>query len=192
MWPLGEVANTAPGATVAVNVEVPVACQADPGGGNQGLPQYHTLLISIPGGGNKQIGGLHLTFQCGMSTTPFFTPKPQPVYRPDPLDALVPHVQLPASVKAGDTLIYEVELVNPGNHSVALSPCPVYLEWSGIPTKFEYRLNCRSVHAIPAHGRVRYQMEMAIPGSAALASVQVLWQLFGPSCPIGRGQVQVR
>ncbi|HXY45718.1 MAG TPA: hypothetical protein VEH29_16145 [Acidimicrobiales bacterium] len=192
MWPLGEIANTAPGGIVAVIINVPVACPADPGGGNIGLPVYHRLRISIPGGGNKKIGSLHLMFQCGMSTTPFFTPKPQPTYPPDPLVALIPHLQLPASVRAGTTLLYQVELVNPESRPVALSPCPVYLEWSDFPTKLAYRLNCRNTHPIAAHGQVRYQMEIAIPVSAPLGPAQVWWSLFGPSTHIGRGQVQVR
>ncbi|MHB8457588.1 MAG: hypothetical protein ACYDBS_07875 [Acidimicrobiales bacterium] len=188
----GEVANTPPGGTVMALVYIPAICQADPTGGNQGLPIYHSVMVSYATGGSKRIGGLHVSFPCGMATTPFYTPRPQPEYLPDPLAVLVPHLRLPSTVMPGTTLIYQVDLENPTSRRVGLSPCPSYLEHSSIPTKFEYRLNCSKVHAIPAHGHVTYEMEMAIPATAQPGEAEVLWSLIGFSTRTGRGQVQVR
>jgi hypothetical protein len=188
----GEIVNIPPGGSVMMQVHAPVACNADPGGGNQGLPVYSTLAIYIPGGAPKVQDGLHLTFQCGMSNTPFWSGKPPPVYPANPLVDLVPQLQLPTTVKAGSTLDYRVVLSNPENRPVELSPCPVYLEYSSIPrTKLTYRLNCGTVHAIPAHGREVYQMEMALPASASPGQTEVWWTLFGVSTPIAKGQFQV-
>ncbi len=192
MAPDSEIANTDPGKLVSVWIDIPVICAADPGGGNQGLPGYNHLLISFPGGGSKLIAVRSVTMACGMGVTPFFTGKPPPVYPPDPLVHLVSRLRLPAAVKPGTILRYQVELFNPGSRAVPLSPCPGYIEHSYIPTKLEYELNCRSVHAIPAHGEVTYDMEMAIPDSASAGSAEVFWGLLVCCMPQARGVVHVR
>lgn len=188
----GEVANTAPGATVDVEVDVPATCRADPGGSNKGWATYHDLTVTFPSGSTKSISGVNLSFPCGMFTTPFFTVKPPLRYPPYYLGALAPHLVLPESVRAGSTLTYEVDLVNLSKRSVALTPCPAYLEHSAAPTKFEYALNCRGVHAISAHGQVRYQMKMVIPLNSPHGRLEVWWELVGPSDRSGRGYVQLK
>jgi hypothetical protein len=187
----GEVADTAPGQEVTFFVDVPEICPADTGGFENGLARYHSLDIVLPGGGRKVLKGLSLTFQCGMSTTPFFTSKPAPSSPPDLLAHLVPRLLLPETVRAGSTLVYQVELSNPTNKVVPLSPCPGYLEHSSIPTKLEYGLNCLTVRSIPARGEVRYEMDMAIPASAPPGAATVFWSLDTPIDQIGQGQVLV-
>ena len=150
------------------------------------------LAISILGGITKKVGGLSLSFPCGMSATPLFVGKPQPTYPANPLVGLVPYLRLPATIKAGSTLHFEVDLSNPGDRPVVLSPCPVYLEHSDIPTKLLYRLDCRTVRSIPAHGQVRYEMEMAIPDAAPLGPAEVFWGLVGASTTTAQGQVLVQ
>jgi hypothetical protein len=186
-----ETADTAAGATVEVQLDAPVACVTDPGGANSGFAKYHNLTISIPRGGKKTVAGLNLTFQCGLFTTPFFTPKPAPTYPANPLAGLVPRLQLPATVQAGTTLHYVVDLVNPGNRRVRLSPCPAYIENSRVETKLEYRLNCQNGRSIPAHGQVRFEMEMAIPAMTTFGTMSVRWTLFGASSRFGDGHVRV-
>jgi uncharacterized protein DUF4232 len=187
-----ETADTAPGGTAVVRVDVPIYCKANPTGAMGRALPYHSLVISIPGGGAKKVGGLRLSFPCGMSTTPFYTPKPGPTYPPDLLATLVPRLRLPATVRPGTVLDYEVDLFNPGDRPVALSPCPAYLEHSDVPTKLLYRLDCRSVHFIPAHGEVSYEMEMAIPADASTGPMGLWWTFFGPSTRTAHGQVVVR
>lgn len=187
----GEVTDTAPGATVELEIDIPAACPAYPGGASAALPEYQGVTISISGGISKVVHKPHLTFPCGMATTPFFTPTPAPTYSKNPLVGLIPRLRLPATVKAGTTLSYVVALTNPGSQPVALSPCPAYLENSSIPTKLVYRLNCQSVRTIPAHGQVTYQMEMAIPNTAPSGMTKVGWILFGASTLMGHGQVRV-
>ena len=177
---------------MVVRVDVPIYCKANPTGAIGRAMPYHSLVISIPGGGAKKVGGLRLSFPCGMSTTPFYTPKPGPTYPPDLLATLVPRLRLPATVRPGTTLDYEVDLYNPGDRPVALSPCPAYLEHSNVPTKLLYRLDCRSVHFIPAHGEVSYEMEMAIPADASTGPMGLWWTFFGPSTRTAHGQVVVR
>jgi hypothetical protein len=186
-----ETADTAAGATLEVQLDAPVACATDPGGANSGFPTYHNLTISSPSGGTKTVAGLHLTFQCGLFTTPFFTPKPAPTYPANPLVGLVPRLQLPATVQAGTTLHYVVDLVNPGDRRVRLSPCPAYLENSSLATKLEYRLNCQSGRSIPAHGQMRFEMEMSVPAMAPFGTMNVRWTLFGASMRTALGHVRV-
>jgi hypothetical protein len=192
MPPDDEIADTAPGGTVVVRVDVPTYCKANPTGAIGRAMPYHSLVIPIPGGGAKKVGGLRLSFPCGMSTTPFYTPKPGPTYPPDLLASLVPRLRLPATVRRGTTLDYEVDLYNPGDRPVALSPCPAYLEHSDVPTKLLYRLDCRSVHSVPAHGEVRYAMEMAIPADAPVGPMGMWWTFFGPSTRSTHGQALVQ
>jgi hypothetical protein len=186
-----EVADTPPGGLVVDQVDVPGICPTDPGGGDRSDPAYRTLVISLPRSPGRKVAVDGLRFPCGMSSTPFFTLKAQPTYAPDPLVSLVPRLVLPVSVKSGTTLGYEVELSNPGDRAVALSPCPVYIESSDVPTKLEYRLNCALVHSIPARSVVRYAMEMAIPRSAEGGRARLFWALVDFSVPVGHGQVQV-
>jgi hypothetical protein len=186
-----EVANTGPHGLLLVRVDIPVVCQSDQGGNDNGLPVYHSVAISYATVGRKTFTGFQLRFPCGMAATPFYTPKPSPTDAPDPLDALLPRLQLPTTVRAGGLLTYQVELTNPGNRSVALSPCPVYIEHSSIPTKLEYRLNCSTVDAIPAHGSVHYEIKMAIPASAPTGRTELFWSLFGPSTKTASAEVLV-
>jgi hypothetical protein len=187
----GEVTDTAPGATVELEIDIPASCQTYPGDTSAALPEYQGLSISMPSGMSKIVHKPHLTLPCGMATTPFFTPTPAPTYPQNPLVGLVPRLRLPATVRAGATLFYVVALTNPASKSVVLSPCPAYLENSSIPTKLVYRLNCHSVRTIPAHGQVTYQMEMAVPTTAPSGMTKVGWILFGASTFVGHGQVRV-
>jgi hypothetical protein len=191
--PYGEKADTPAGGIVFVQVDVPSSgCPADPTGSDRGYPVYHSLIITLPGGVMRQVSAFSFRFPCGMSATPFFMPTPQQSYPVNRVAALVPQLRLPAAVKAGTTLHFEVDLSNPGNRSVALSPCPVYIEASGPAIKLEYRLNCRSVRTIAGHARVRYAMEMAIPRSAQAGEARIYWGLVAATAPSCHGELVVR
>jgi hypothetical protein len=186
-----EVANTPGGGFVSVDVSVPVACASNPGGGDQGFPTYHRLIITLPGGGARTIGALNLTFPCGMAVTPFFRPKPAVKYAPYWIKYFQPDVSLPPSVKAGGLLDYQVRLTNPLNRPVSLSLCPAYLEHSSTNVKLEYRLNCAFVHTILAHSFSLYQMKMAIPATTPSGPMTVFWGLIGPGTISAHATVDV-
>jgi hypothetical protein len=187
----GEVADTPAGATVYSDVSVPVICATDPGGSEAGLPAYHSLVVTLPGGHTWTISGLKLYFPCGLQVTPFIMPTPPVRYPPYWLQYLVPRVSLPNSVKAGGTLAYEITLKNPLNRPVSLSPCPLYIEHS-TNLKLEYQLNCSIVRTIPAHGYFIYRMKMAIPGSTPPGPLTVYWSVIGPNTIQSRATVNVR
>jgi len=187
----GEITDTAPGGTVLIWIHAPEACPAYPGGVPSSSPEYQDVTISVPSGGSFTVTNLHLPGACGLSTTPFFTMTPQPTYPNNPLVELVPRLRLPATVEAGTTLTYSVTLTNSTDRNITLSPCPAYLENSTLPTKFEYRLNCSTVRAIPARGHITYQMEMALPQSAQSGGARIGWTLFGASTISAHGEVRV-
>ncbi len=159
----GEIADTPVGGIVSVDVSAPIMCAADPGGNEEGLPVYHGLVLTLPGGTERTVSGLNLSLPCGVAVTPFSRPKPSPSYAPYWLASLRPRIVLPSTVKVGSTLVYEVTLRNPLSRPVSLSPCPAYIEHSSSDIKLEYQFNCSSVHAIAAHASVVYQMRMAVP-----------------------------
>lgn len=187
-----QAAYALPGGSVWLSVDAPLTCARDPGGAGRELPSYHRLVVSLPEGGRLEVGGVDLRFPCGMSTTPFYARVPPPPSVPDPLAELVPHLGLPPTTPDPGTLHYEVTLSNPGSRAVELSPCPTYIEFSSLPTKFLYRLNCSRVRSIPGRGQVTYRMEMTLPALAGLGSIRVGWTLLGPGTRSAGGRVQLR
>jgi hypothetical protein len=188
----GEIADTPVGGIVSVDVSALIMCPADPGGNEQGLPVYHGLVLTLPGGTERTVSGLNLSLPCGLAVTPFSMPKPSPTYPPYRLASLRPRIALPSTVKAGGTLVYEVTLRNPLSRPVSLSPCPAYIEHSSSDIKLEYQFNCSSVHAIAAHASVVYQMKMAVPDSTPTGAMTVYWSVIGPNTTESRATVDVR
>ncbi len=172
----GQDADTTPGKPVFLFVGVSAACAIP----CQNPTIYNTLDIYYPMGGELVVHGLNLDSYCGMATTPFYSVKPGPQYPNPPTTNLVPTLKLPATVKAGTTLTYEVDISNPQSNPAELSPCPIYMEYSSFKTKLLYHLNCSAVHSIAPYGTVRYQMKMAIPASAPLGEASIYWVFFGP------------
>lgn len=183
----GQEADTPPGGVVFLFVGVSAACSTT----GQNPTIYNTLDIYYPLGGELVVHGLSLDNYCGMATTPFYSVKPGPQYPNPPTINLVPTLKLPATVKAGTTLTYEVDISNPRGKPAELLPCPIYMEYSSFRTSFLYHLNCSSVHSIAPHGEVRYQMKMAIPASAPLGEASIHWVFFGPG-NVGNGQIRIQ
>jgi hypothetical protein len=89
--------------------------------------------------------------------------------------SLVPLLDVPASVAAGSTLDYVVDLTNPTQKAVALDPCPVYGE-SLETVEAVYLLNCGGV-SVPAGGSVRFEMHLALPISTPRGPGLVQWAM---------------
>ncbi len=187
MLSFGERSDTAPGKTVFLFVEASAAC----GRPGQYPTIYSTLDVSYPMGGELVLKDLKLPEYCGIAVSPFYSLKPSPQYPTPPTQYLIPHLVLPASVKAGTTLTYEVDVSNPLDKAVELSPCPIYMEYSSFRSKFLYRLNCSSVRSILPHGLVRYQMRMPIPANAPVGNASVSWVFFGPGT-VANGQLVIK
>ena len=183
----GQVANTPAGKSVYLYVSAPAACATV----DQTPKIYSTLFINYPMGGKLVIGNLRLPSYCGIGVSPFFMPKPGPQYPTPPTIGLIPTLKLPATVKAGTTLVYEVDLYNPAHSTVRLAPCPVYMEYSSFSNGQLYHLNCSSVSSIPPGGKLRYQMKFFIPKSTPATEASIHWSFFGPA-NVGNGHLLVQ
>jgi hypothetical protein len=98
---------------------------------------------------------LHAQAATDLSAKPPYCPRPPPAAA--------------GQRQGGTTLVFQVDLVNPENRPVALSPCPVYVESSDIPTELEHRLNCLSVRSVPATARcaTRWRWQYGSPPCSA-------------------------
>jgi hypothetical protein len=132
-------------------------------------------------GGGEQTVDYRVDVLCGLNVQQFVVGDPEAVYPPSPFAPLADlqiDVMLPPSVPRGSTLHYVVALTNPTDHDISLDPCPSYIE-DGIGAKEQHLLNCSVVQSIPAHGTVRFAMEMAIPDSANEGSGLMYWDFIG-------------
>jgi hypothetical protein len=132
-------------------------------------------------------------------------PRPTPLPTPTPLP-LRATIAAPASVRAGEMLVYEVTITNVSATAVVLEPCPFYLEWlggrvvgrttppPGLPSgkawdamktyagaaKESYSLNCTAVREIGPGGRIAFEMRLRVPVDA-LGNDTLRWSIAGPS-----------
>lgn len=150
-----------------------------------GPPLYDHITVTLPGGGTfaqslsgiPGVNGLPTTgieVGCGVTVTELYVPPVQPTYPTDPLVGLTASVQMPPSVRVGQTVAYVVTLSNSTSTALVLNPCRGYYQLLD-STKTEssfYQLNCDAAHPIPAYGRESFVMRMqsypAEPGSHSL------------------------
>jgi hypothetical protein len=87
-------------------------------------------------------------------------------------------IHLPASVRRGSTLAYQVTLTNRDHGSYRLDPCPDYNEFLGRKDVVaSHQLNCQPVGAIAPGGRVTFQMQLAIPATTMTGPNRLIWGL---------------
>jgi hypothetical protein len=158
--------------------------------------EYRALAFDLPSGGRLS-SQLTLTVgSCGLTMDDMGLPAPvstQPSPNPGTLGTLNVHVDLPAAVRAGDTLRYTVVLYNPTATPVSLSNCPSYTEILGYPNNrsLSFMLNCDQVKAIPPGANVVYAMELKVPADAATGTSKFGWHLNDPDGPFAGGAVTI-
>jgi hypothetical protein len=190
----GSTANMQRGQQTLLGLETDTYCAARPGGGGGGR-SYHHLDITLPGGGTVSLdraAGFDLT--CGLHLTKFFVQQPVQAAPHDPLSDLQVSLETPATVSAGDTLIYVADLSNPTDQPISLDRCPGYVETArpmSTPVKEVYALNCDSVAVIAARQTVRFEMRMRIPSDTSPGTLTVFWALAGPEEGSGSATVSV-
>jgi len=54
-----------------------------------------------------------------------------------------------------------------------------------------FALNCQSVHAIPAHGHVRYAMRLTVPRRSEPAIGKIGWTLNTPAGPFAGSALRI-
>lgn len=85
----------------------------------------------------------------------------------------VASIEAPRQVRRGETLEYEVSILNSSPRPFALRPCPVYTQRLGAEAT-THRLNC-AVRTIPAHRSVRFRMSLAVPETMPLGKARLTW-----------------
>jgi hypothetical protein len=111
---------------------------------------------------------------------------------PTPLDSPFNAVTVavttpPTTATAGALLRYVVAITNPTSADIPLDPCPGYAEerfstgdarYRALNERSTYRLNCRTVAALPAGGTVRFEMHTRIPAQIEVGrQARVAWRL---------------
>lgn len=184
----GPSANITPGQTAAIYISGGDNCALALDGEHQVYPE---LLIGLPGGGTVGVYGTGFDAICGVSVSPFGVPADQPQWPPPSL--LTARIPAEPTARAGTDLIYLVTLANPAGRPFPLRPCPSYAEFlggltgSGAAKSYlvrYYYLNCGTVHAIPAHGSVTYQIKLPLPPRQPAGFYSKLdWQIQGGTGP---------
>jgi len=165
-------------------------------GGRKPTVQYRNLLVTLPQGGSVRAEQVSISEDCGLSMSDFGLPEryTQPRAAAGTAGTLRARLQLPADVRAGTALRYTVTLSNPTRTTVRLNHCPGYSEGlyaSGLVVRRSFVLNCRSVHAIPPHGRVQYAMQLPVPRRAKPGNGKLGWNLDTPTGPFAAQVVRV-
>ena len=151
---------------------------------------YREIELVLSDGSSIELGE-DLKSACVPRITRFYRDN-TPVEEPVRWDALQAELTLPAMVRAGESLVYEVTLHNNGDEDIDLLPCGGYRQsltgadmngnelWKGIQT--EYRLNCGSAPVLPAGASRSYVMELQVPPDApTLDEALVQWRLLDTS-----------
>jgi len=82
-------------------------------------------------------------------------------------------IEAPEQVRRGQTLTYEVVVINTLDRPLGLDPCPVYQQRLGDRAEW-YRLNC-VLPRLPDHQPIRFQMRMRVPADAPVEQVRLSW-----------------
>ena len=151
---------------------------------------YHTVTITIPGGGQAVVGG---TFgvQCGLFTGRFAVRQPAQRYTHSPVSGARVTLDLPSGAVAGTTLDYVAALTNPTGTGVVLGPCPGYQQGVGKPGKTVLALNCRAQPTIPAHQTVRFAMRLHVPAATPTGPADIYWRIATVGGPMAHGSLHV-
>lgn len=176
--------NMRPGGVTTLSIETDSNCPAryaHPG--QYPTLVYHTVTISIPGGGQVVINRA-FDVLCGLFTSKFATAQPPQKYTQSPVTGAHVALELPSGVIAGTTLDYVAAVTNPAGTGMLLTPCPGYQQGLGQAGKAILALNCRAQRRIPAHQTVRFAMRLHVPAGTPTGSDAVYWQIAtvaGPS-----------
>jgi Domain of unknown function (DUF4232) len=186
---VGPPANLTPGHSAQFAVWTPRPCPAGH------ADEYSAITIGIGETGPVRIplpSGLPFVTCQWLGVSGFGVPQPpEEAPPPSPLDVLTATQTMPAAAAPGSTVDYTVTLANPTGRAVALSPCPSYEEFIGLPgaqvsaSASYYYLNCQAAPVIPAGGSVTFAMRIQVPDGTGLA--KFLWQL--QATTVARGGV---
>ena len=99
-------------------------------------------------------------------------------------------------------LRYVVTITNATEADYSLVPCPAHEQFVGsgtgttpgttwIATVVDGYLTCDTVHAIPTHGAMSYEMRMAVPENQPAGVAKFGWDLVGGRGPWANAPLRV-
>ena len=146
------------------------------------LPSQHygSIELALPTG-TLELSNLSLKLCSSQIFSGFQEPVSALVPAPGSVASLIPHLEIPKTVKAGSLLHYQVVLENQSDKAIDLQPCPVYQEGitalgGPIQTSSQtLELNCTTVHLIKPHQEITYEMVIAVPSETGPAKFS--WQI---------------
>jgi hypothetical protein len=183
--------NMRPGGVTWLSIETDFNCRARYAHPNEHPTRvYHTVTVSIPGGGQVVING---TFDvlCGLFTGRFAVRQPPQRYTQSPITGARVTLDLPSGVVAGTTLDYVAALTNPTGTDMVLHPCPGYQQSLGPAGKAVLSLNCRAQRTIPAHQTVRFAMRLHVPADTPTGPGNLVWSIAAPAGIFAHGSLHV-
>ena len=138
-----------------------------PPAGN-GVTRYRDVALMIFDR-RVPVSGLQLSTGCPLATS-------GPWYVLPPLlnvPGLTATIQAPAQVRRGEVLEYLVTVRNVSRRSVALDPCPTYIQRLA-DVRTSYRLNC-ATSVIAPHTSVRFAMRLRVPSGTPAGTATLSW-----------------
>ncbi|KAA2266140.1 hypothetical protein F0L68_03210 [Solihabitans fulvus] len=136
----------------------------------------------------------HPEYSSYLSASAFDEP-PTDAATDSPLAALSATQEPVVSARSGELETCYVRLENKTDKAVSLDPCPGYLQQlaseggNGVRPVNDsgvFRMNCRPIKEIPAHGSVRFALGLRVPqGLAAGRPLLVNWRLLAPGLSLG-------
>jgi hypothetical protein len=161
-------------------------------------PQLASLTIALSGGGTLTVPAGDTGYSWGgecegnhvarLVVGPFTPTEPQQVWVEN--SALSITLKLPATVKPGTTLHYQVILTNASGAPFRFHECPSYTEDASRPGSkllANYQLNCGGIGWLPPDGSVTFDMQLEIPAGTAQGPGYLRWDM---RSPYGHNQAQ--
>lgn len=151
--------------------------------------QIASARITLPGGGaalSATLSGDPGAYVCGGLGVGAFGGPPATVQESPALPLPVVTLKLPSSVRAGETLVYEVTLTNPTLVPIDLvANCPNYGEVlfrdpignPPVAIKPMFQLNCKPAGTIRPSKSLTFEMRLAVPTDQAPGSYRLYFTL---------------
>lgn len=176
--------DLAPGDEALMLLGTPGSCAAS--GGPQRKVSKR-LQLALPGGGVKQLDGVHIDTLCGRASVLRFHPVQggaAPARQAGAtLGQLTSSLSVPDEAVRGGQLRYVVTLSNPTASPVSLAACPAYtqsLYAGGRAAESTLRLNCGGAGTeVAAHSSVSFAMQAQVPADLAPGELKLSWKLEG-------------
>jgi hypothetical protein len=161
---------------IAITFQILSSAFCDSAGLVQPSEKYTSLELALPTG-TLDLVNLNLKLCSNRIFSGFQEPVSiPPAPAPGTVASLSAHLEIPKTVKVGESLHYQVMLENQSNKTVTFRPCPIYKEvitvFKGMKGKSSSQvlaLNCTTIQFIKPYQKITYQMVISMPSEPGSA-----------------------